>query len=126
MKRYRQLCIRSRQPVPPVALAAWLGRPATTARLAPPWSPHADRMAAFATLPGWDHDQRISPEGAISVLEDHLRASGSGAPGTEEPLRLLIFRHRQLARDLHRHAQARSSAPMVVAVTGASGLIGRA
>ena len=132
MKRFRQLCVRSRQPVPPAVLEEWLRRPATAGRLAPPWAPGAAGTSGFATsalFNGWDHDQRIAQDvdGAGALLEDQLRVPGGTAasPGTEGPLRMLVYRHRQLARDLQRHAGTPSSA-QVIAVTGASGFIGRA
>src|SRR5688500_8553397 len=104
MKRYRQLSVRSRLPAAPAAVAEWLRQPAAGARLSPPWAPHTGETSTFAAFPGWDHDQRISAAGTGTLLEDQLRAaSAAAAPGTDSPLRLLIFRHRQLARDLERH-----------------------
>ena len=128
MKRYRQLSVRSRPPAPPAAVAEWLRRPAAAARLEPPWG---DQPAA---LSGWDHDQRIAADGTGAVLEDQLRATaGETPPGTEAPLRLLVFRHRQLARDVARHvpppaggASPSPGTPLVVAISGASGFIGSA
>lgn len=71
----------------------------------------------------WHHEHRFEPVataagGATRVLDSIETQIGSRA------LRpMLVYRHRQLADDLAAHAAA-SAAPMTVAVTGASGLIG--
>ncbi len=82
----------------------------------------------------WRHTHRFIPDGAdASWLEDEVQyrlpfgPAGSVAAGryTERTLeRTFAFRHRQTLDDLMRHDPAR--APLRVAITGASGLIGAA
>jgi hypothetical protein len=81
----------------------------------------------------WSHAHRFRDNGSGSVLEDDvtyrlpLGALGSLAAGRlveRELLRTFAFRHRRLVHDLERHAATNET--LRVAVTGASGLIGRA
>jgi uncharacterized protein (TIGR01777 family) len=80
----------------------------------------------------WEHVHGFRPEGAeASVLEDRISfeppAAGLGAGALRERLvRVFAFRHRRLARDLARHLRVRGRGPQTVAVTGASGFLGRA
>jgi uncharacterized protein (TIGR01777 family) len=120
MKRYRELCLRSRQPAPPELVRQWLARPGADQRLAPPWRGGQQPLA----LTGWEHHQRLTADGDGTTMQDELRATAS-APATDAPVRAFTFRHRQLARDLRRH-QSAPPRPLVVAMTGASGLIGSA
>ncbi|OBA88704.1 TIGR01777 family protein [Mycobacteriaceae bacterium 1482268.1] len=75
---------------------------------------------------GWwrhTHEFRAAPGGATAV-RDEVDTTVPGAA-----LRpTFVYRHRQLADDLaaHRDAATAGAAPMVVAVTGASGLVGSA
>jgi uncharacterized protein len=124
--------------VPASALGAWLTRPALAARLAPPWEP----ALVSARPPAWREDGRLTYElvldgiplaceqemlsnGAGAVLEERIVHQHPGAAVSERLLQVFAFRHRQLERDLRRHT---SEAPdtVTVAITGASGLIGRA
>ena len=82
----------------------------------------------------WHHVHRMLPADEGSVLEDdvtfHLplapvadRVGGRLALGQVE--RMFAYRHRVTHEDLRRHAQA-DAAPLTVAITGASGTVGRA
>ena len=82
----------------------------------------------------WHHVHRMVPDGDGAVLEDDVtfrlplaavseRVGGGLALGQVE--RMFAYRHRVTHEDLRRHRDA-GAAPMTVAVTGASGLIGRA
>ena len=83
----------------------------------------------------WIHTHRFEPEnGGGCVVEDHvdwelpMGAAGRllGASSVEEELeRLFAFRHRRLQNDLDRIKRHGGGAPLAVAVTGSSGLIGR-
>jgi uncharacterized protein (TIGR01777 family) len=82
----------------------------------------------------WEHTHEVIADGAGSVLEDRIeyqlpggqlgRRLG-GAAVADRLSRVFAFRHRQLQRDLARHAGVRTG-PLTIAVTGASGMIGRA
>ncbi len=81
----------------------------------------------------WTHAHRMLPNGpAASTLEDHIEYRLPLAPLSErlagrvarrEIARLFAYRHRVTREDLARHAAA-GLAPMTVAVTGSTGLIG--
>jgi len=83
----------------------------------------------------WVHTHRFEPEnGGACMVEDHidwelpLGAAGHllGESTVEEEFeRLFTFRHRRLRNDLDRIARYGNGAPLRVAVTGSSGLIGR-
>ena len=84
----------------------------------------------------WIHTHRFEPEdeGGCTV-EDHvdwelpMGAAGrllGGSTVESELKRFFAFRHRRLQNDLDRIARYGSGAPLAVAVTGSSGLIGRA
>ena len=84
----------------------------------------------------WIHTHRFEAEnGGGCVVEDHvdwelpMGAAGRllGGSSVEEELeRLFAFRHRRLRNDLDRIKRYGDGAPLAVAVTGSSGLIGRA
>ena len=84
----------------------------------------------------WIHTHRFEPANAgACTVEDHvdwelpMGAAGRllGGSSVEEELdRLFTFRHHRLRNDLGRLARYRGGAPLKVAVTGSSGLIGRA
>lgn len=81
----------------------------------------------------WRHEHRFEPDGAGCRLVDTityalpagaLTGPLAGARTRAELQRVLRFRHARLAHDLERHARL-SARPLRVAITGASGLIGR-
>ncbi|WP_412067824.1 TIGR01777 family oxidoreductase [Rubrivirga sp. IMCC43871] len=81
----------------------------------------------------WHHVHRMQPHGVGSILEDDVTYELPLAPVTSvgAPLarrqfdRMFAYRHRITVEDLRRHAEA-DVAPMTVAITGASGLVGSA
>jgi uncharacterized protein len=83
----------------------------------------------------WEHTHRVEPDGADACfLEDHIEyALPLGAAGAliGHPLvrnlleRTFAYRHRITAQDIATHA-AYAGAPLHVAVTGATGLVGSA
>ncbi len=83
----------------------------------------------------WRHTHRMLPDGPdASVLEDdvayrlplgRLAEAVGGGRARHETARLFAYRHRVTRADLARHAQS-DGPPMTVAVTGSSGLVGRA
>ena len=84
----------------------------------------------------WVHTHRFEPEdGGGCTVEDHvdwelpMGAAGRllGESSVETELRrLFTFRHHRIRNDLDRLARYGDGAPLRVAVTGSSGLIGRA
>ena len=85
----------------------------------------------------WQHRHRFEPaDGGQTLLADEVdyelpcrRATGVADPLVRNRLhRVFTYRHRQLADDLaaHQAAEQRGMGGLRVAVTGASGLIGRA
>ena len=84
----------------------------------------------------WTHTHSMFPaEGGSSVLEDSidyalpLGALGDGVAGwyvRSELDRLFDFRHERTRSDLADHAQFASAPRLTVAITGGSGMIGRA
>lgn len=83
----------------------------------------------------WDHRHRMEPAGASSVLEDHIEyALPAGAAGDLVAGRfvrrtldaMFDYRHAVIAADLADHAACRQGAPMKIAITGATGLVGSA
>lgn len=68
----------------------------------------------------WHHTHEIRPQGSGSVLVDRV--------ATQAPDRMLrqmfAYRHRVLADDLAAHRGAIGTAPLTIAVSGASGLVG--
>lgn len=82
----------------------------------------------------WIHDHRFLPEpDDHSLLEDRIEyrvplgALGQLLAGRRvhrELVRTFLFRHRRLRGDLRRHAELGGD-PLHVAITGASGLVGR-
>jgi uncharacterized protein (TIGR01777 family) len=83
----------------------------------------------------WRHEHRFLPDGAeSSVLEDRIAyqlpfgRAGSLLAGRAVERRLddlFRFRHHRTRTDLARHGAAGLDAPLRIAVTGASGLVGR-
>ena len=83
----------------------------------------------------WVHTHRFEPEsGGGCSVEDHVEweipmgtvGSLLGDSTVEAELqRLFTFRHHRLHNDLERHKKYGTGAPLTVAVTGSSGLIGR-
>jgi uncharacterized protein (TIGR01777 family) len=75
----------------------------------------------------WHHVHRVEPEGAGARLTDEIDYQLPAPIGTRTVRRMLrrmfVYRHRVIGEDLKRHA---ATAPMKVAITGASGLVGRA
>ena len=83
----------------------------------------------------WSHLHRVAPDGPdASVLTDAIDLAlpfgPLGALGTPvaraELDRLFTYRHAVTAADLARHAPHAARAPLTVAITGASGLVGAA
>ena len=81
----------------------------------------------------WHHTHRMVPADEHAILEDDVEYTLPLAPvsgfakgvGEAQIERLFAYRHRVTYEDLRRHAEA-DLAPMTVAVTGASGLVGTA
>lgn len=84
----------------------------------------ADRLTSrpFLVPLTWHHRHDFEADGDATVVVDRVT--------TSLPRRILdpmfTYRHRQLADDLAAHRLTAGSAPLTVAVTGASGLIGSA
>ena len=121
----RQLAVHSHLPVPAGALEAWFARDGAEERLAPPWHPQAPPGAIGREVSTAGADAALLRE--LVSFDPGLLDSVVGDPG-QRLLRVLAFRHRQLRRDLGRHARAAAAGlePLTVAVTGASGLVGQA
>ncbi len=85
----------------------------------------------------WEHTHRMIADGAGAILEDHVEARLPGGAVAEalggwaarrEFGRLFGYRHRVTAEDLARHSAwtaAHGERRLTVAITGASGLLGR-
>jgi uncharacterized protein (TIGR01777 family) len=73
---------------------------------------------------GWRHIHEFSPAGSATRVRDRVETSVP-APALRSTF---AYRHRQLADDLAAHREAADAGvkPLVVAVTGASGLVGSA
>ncbi len=84
-------------------------------------------------LRSWTHTHRVFPRpGGGAVLQDEIELEAPrGLPvgplrlGREID-RLFAFRHRRIRMDLDRHREHEGRPKLTVAVTGASGLVGRA
>lgn len=84
----------------------------------------------------WEHAHRMEPLGENAcTLEDRIEYAlpagrlGDAAGGRAVRAlleRMFAYRHRVTADDLAAHAACRGGRPMKVAITGASGLVGRA
>ncbi len=98
--------LRTEIAAPAEQLLAWLERPGTAERLAPPWS--ADK---------WVHTHQVSAAGDGCVFDDAVEGENDAAA------RVLAYRARRVQLDLARHAAAGEG--WRVAVTGASGLVGK-
>jgi len=94
-----------------------------------------DRLVA-GPLPFWEHAHRMRPDGDDAcVLEDRIEyalplgRAGDLAGGwavRSQLERMFAYRHAVTAEDLADHAACRGDDAMKVAITGASGLVGRA
>ncbi|MAQ92262.1 MAG: TIGR01777 family protein [Rhodothermaceae bacterium] len=81
----------------------------------------------------WHHRHSMRPTAEGSILEDDITYELPLAPlsgvaagvGEAQVERMFAYRHRITHEDLRRHAEA-GAKPMTVAITGSSGLIGRA
>lgn len=81
----------------------------------------------------WHHRHSMRPTAEGSILEDDITYELPLAPlsgvaagvGEAQVERMFAYRHRITHEDLRRHAEA-GAEPMTVAITGSSGLIGRA
>jgi uncharacterized protein (TIGR01777 family) len=144
------LRLRARLAVPAAETFAWLSRPAARDRLAPPWQPPGSWQGERAVDPGawavterpaddaWERRFTVVPDGPercrLEVVvaprsQSGARPGGAGRGAARDQvaaLRAAAFALRQAARDLSRHVRARPIGSLSVAVTGASGLIGRA
>ncbi len=99
-----------------------------------PGSQFSDRQVTgpFKT---WDHLHHFIPDGDdASILEDHLEYELPGGragrllgsrPARPQLERVFRFRHERTRNDLERHKETRETPRLSVAITGASGLIGR-
>ncbi len=76
--------------------------------------------AALAPL-RWRHEHRLEPLRDATIMRDRVDTQ----VGSRLLRPMFVYRHRQLADDLQRHREL-AAAPMTVAMTGASGLIGTA
>lgn len=83
----------------------------------------------------WVHDHAFDDAGSGAVLTDHVRwaapleplSSFAARPLVEATLgRMFDFRHARTRADLARHAAPFAGAPKTFALSGASGLVGRA
>ncbi|MEB3299690.1 MAG: TIGR01777 family oxidoreductase [Candidatus Sericytochromatia bacterium] len=84
----------------------------------------------------WEHQHRVLPvDGQSSRLVDHLSYElplgglgelGGGAMVARKVERAFAYRHRILREDLAAHARYSHTGPLTLAVTGASGTVGRA
>lgn len=76
------------------------------------------RTAALAAI-RWRHEHRFSAYGDGTRMHDRVDTQA----GSRLLRPMFVYRHRQLGDDFAAHAEA-AAAPMTIAVTGASGLIG--
>jgi uncharacterized protein (TIGR01777 family) len=136
----------TRLPWPEATVRAWYARPGAFERLAPPWerlrsaapSGGAEQDAVEVRAPlgwRWVHRRRIEPDGpAACAVEDRIEyRAPSGLPDAVAGRlirprleRLLAYGETVLGHDLEAHARFAELARLRVAITGASGLIGRA
>jgi uncharacterized protein (TIGR01777 family) len=94
----------------------------------------ADRQVT-GPFAAWDHLHRFLSDGDdASILEDHLEYELPGGragrllgsrPARPQIERVFRFRHERTRNDLERHLATRQAPRLKVAITGASGLIGR-
>jgi uncharacterized protein (TIGR01777 family) len=138
----------TRVPFPADLLYAWHARPSAFERLTPPWErvEALERVWGLDNAPAsvpvrvgpfahWVHTHRFTPDGdSASILTDRvefaLRGGAAGAWAGRALVRrrierLLAYRHALLATDLSRHARFAERGPLRIAITGASGLVGR-
>ncbi len=136
----------TRVPFPADVVHRWHGRPGAFERLTPPWERvevlerRGGRQFADEPAEGpfahWIQTHRVVPDGeAASLIIDRAEyAPPYGPIGAAAKLwlvrrrveRLLAYRHALLAADLAAHARFAGRPPFRIAITGASGLIGRA
>jgi uncharacterized protein (TIGR01777 family) len=110
------------------AVRQWHARRGASERLTPPWE-------RIGPLERWSLTCSIAPDGESScLLTDRVEyESRYGTVGTavgrwllrRRIERLLAYRHALLPQDLAAHARFASHGPLRIAITGASGLIGR-
>jgi uncharacterized protein (TIGR01777 family) len=120
----RALIVHSQLPVPASEVEPWFARPGAGDRLAPPWDP----PAAIRVV-----SREVSAAGPGALLREQVEQEPIllgkllGNP-TQRLIRQLAYRHRQLRRDLARHARAAAAGggQLTIAVTGASGFVGQA
>jgi uncharacterized protein (TIGR01777 family) len=122
----------TRVPFPAELVYRWHGRPGALERLTPPW----ERVEVLERAGGWIHTHRVLPDGeAASLVIDRVEyAQPHRLIGAAAGLRLirrrverlLAYRHTLLQEDLAAHARFAGRPPFRIAITGASGLIGRA
>jgi uncharacterized protein (TIGR01777 family) len=118
-------------PVPPPDVEAWYHRVGATDRLVPPWEgPEALERASAR----WRHTQALAAAaGGCRITDRFEYALPFGAAGAAADRRLVrprierlvAYRHALLHDDLAAHARFREYRRLRVAVSGASGLIGR-
>jgi len=99
----------------------WLARPGASERLTPPW----ERIGA---LERWNHTCTIVPSDDSScLLTDRIeyRSRAGWWLLRRRVERVLAYRHALLPQDLAAHARFAGHGSLRVAITGASGLIGR-
>lgn len=81
-----------------------------------------DGLSSVALAPlRWRHEHRFEPLGDATIMHDRVETQ----VGSRLLRPMFVYRHQQLADDLARHREL-GAAPMTVAITGASGLIGTA
>src|SRR6266511_1685148 len=136
----------TRVPFPAEVVYQWHRRPGSFERLTPPW----ERVEVLERTGGrqfvdepaegpfahWIHTHRFVPDGeAASLIIDRVEYAPPYGPigraagfwlARRRVERLLAYRHALLPADLAAHARFAGRPPLRIAITGASGLIGRA
>jgi uncharacterized protein (TIGR01777 family) len=123
----------TRLPFPAEAVSSWYARPGAHERLTPPWE-RVDGLAGGADA-HWIHRHGFTSDGAAGcVVTDRVEyAPPAGALGARmrsarvrrRVERVLAYRHAILALDLAAHARFADRGALRIAMTGASGLVGR-
>lgn len=123
----------TRLPFSAEAVSGWYARPGAHERLTPPWE-RVDGPAGGGAA-HWTHTHGITPDGDTGcVVTDHveyqpprgaLGARMRSAGVRRQVERLLAYRHAILAQDLAAHARFADRGALRIAMTGASGLVGR-
>jgi uncharacterized protein (TIGR01777 family) len=118
-------------PVPPSVVEAWHRRAGARERLTPPWERTEALERASA---GWRHTQALTDAVGGCRMTDRFEYAvpfgPAGAPADRWLVRprierLLAYRHALLHDDLAAHDRFREQRRLRVAISGASGLIGR-